>query len=105
MTTARTTRADPDHQTAQADALREAMIAELREMTAIRSDRVAEAFRTVPRHLFAPGEPLESIYAANSTLITRRDEHGAATSAVSAAHIQATMLELPRHPGWRGPSR
>lgn len=102
MTTARTTRADPDHQTAQADALREAMIAELGEMTAIRSDRVAEAFRTVPRHFFTPGEPLESIYAANSTLITRRAEHGAATSAVSAAHIQATMLEQAQfRPGMR----
>lgn len=102
MSTPRGTNVSTAVETAQADALREAMIAELREMTAIRSDRVADAFRAVPRHLFAPGEPLESAYAANSTLVTKRDEHGAATSAVSAAHIQATMLEQAQlEPGMR----
>jgi protein-L-isoaspartate O-methyltransferase len=30
------------------------MVRELRELGAICSDPVAEAFRTVPRHLFAP---------------------------------------------------
>jgi len=54
------------------------MIAELREMNAIRSDRVADASRIVPRHLFAPDEPLVRAYAANSTVVTKRDEHAAA---------------------------
>ncbi len=86
----------------QADALREAMIGELRQLNAIRSDQVADAFRTVPRHLFVPGELLERAYAANSSVVTKRDEHGAAISAVSAAHIQATMLEQARlEPGMR----
>lgn len=69
------------------------MITELRGLNAIRSDQVADAFRVVPRHLFAAGESLERAYAANSTVVTKRDEHGAAVSALSAAHIQATMLE------------
>lgn len=78
---------------AQVAALREAMVDELREMGAIRSDAVAEAFRTVPRHMFAPGEQVETAYAANTAVVTKRDEHRVAISSVSAAHIQATMLE------------
>ncbi len=93
MSSLRDTNVSTADEATQADALREAMIAELREMTAIRSDQVADAFRTVLRHLFAPGEPLETVYAANSTVVTKRDEHGAALGALSAAHIQATMLE------------
>ncbi len=93
MSTLRDTNVSTADEAAQADALREAMIAELRELKAIRSDRVADAFRTVPRHLFAPGEPLERAYAADSAVVTKRGEHGAAVSAVSSAHMQATMLE------------
>ncbi|MGH3579508.1 MAG: hypothetical protein ACRDU0_18395 [Mycobacterium sp.] len=84
-----------DDEAAQADDLREAMIAELREMTAIRSNQVDEAFRAVPRHLFAPGEPLERAYAVKTILQTKRDERGAAISMVSAPDIQAMMLNRP----------
>ncbi|MGH4018847.1 MAG: hypothetical protein ACRDT0_06315 [Pseudonocardiaceae bacterium] len=49
MTTPRTARANSAHQPTQADALRETVIAELGELKAIRSDRVAAAFRAVPR--------------------------------------------------------
>ncbi|MGH8906600.1 MAG: methyltransferase, FxLD system [Egibacteraceae bacterium] len=80
-------------ETAQAEALREAMVTALRGMNAIRGEEVADAFRAVPRHLFAPGEPLEGVYAADSAVVTKRDERGAAVSALSSAHIQATMLE------------
>lgn len=87
---------------AQAEALREAMIAELRALKAIRSDRVANAFRAVPRHLFATREPLKEVYAADSALVTKRDERGAAASAVTSAHMQATMLEQAQlGPGMR----
>jgi protein-L-isoaspartate(D-aspartate) O-methyltransferase len=86
----------------QAYALREVIIADLRELGAIRNGRVAQAFRAVPRHLFAPGETLEAAYAANSSVVTRRDERGVALSTVSAAHIQATMLEQAAlRPGMR----
>lgn len=87
---------------AQVDALCESMVAELGELKAVRSGRVADAFRAVPRHLFAPGEPLEAVYAADSALVTKRDEHGSAVSLVSSAHIQATMLEQAQlGPGMR----
>jgi protein-L-isoaspartate(D-aspartate) O-methyltransferase len=75
-----------------AEELRAALESQLREQRAIRSARVADAFRTVPRHVFAPGEPLERAYA-NDTVITKRDERGAAISSVSAPWVQATMIE------------
>ncbi|SDP96488.1 protein-L-isoaspartate(D-aspartate) O-methyltransferase [Actinopolyspora xinjiangensis] len=78
------------------------MISELREWGDLRSDSVAEALRTVPRHLFAPGESLEDVYAANQAVVTKRDEQGLATSSLSATHIQVTMLEQAQlQPGMR----
>jgi protein-L-isoaspartate(D-aspartate) O-methyltransferase len=77
----------------QADSLRAAMVDELRVMDGIRTDRVASAFRSVPRHLFVPGESLASAYAANASVLSKRDEHGVMISTVSAAHIQAVMLD------------
>ena len=77
----------------QADALREMMIGKLWEMGAIRSDRVAEVFRAVPRHLFAPGAPLEAVYAATDTVVVKRDEHGVTINTVTAPELQTFMLE------------
>ncbi|MEU1307779.1 methyltransferase, FxLD system [Streptomyces cinnamoneus] len=77
----------------QVDALREAMIAELRTLDAIRSDRVEAAFRVVPRHLFAPDDPLAEVYATQTAVITKRDQDGRPVSAMSASRIQAFMLE------------
>lgn len=62
-------------------------------MDAISSESVADAFAAVPRHLFAPGEPLDAVYAAESAVIVKRDSGGVTTSCMSAAHIQAVMLE------------
>lgn len=90
MTTARDINADVAPQAAK---LREAMVAELRELGAIQSERVAAAIGTVPRHLFVPGEPLDMAYAPTRAIVTKRNEHGAATSSLSEAHIQAVMLE------------
>ena len=85
-----------------AEALREAMVAQLRELGAIRSDQVSDAFRAVPRHLFAPGEPLETVYAPTRAIVTKRNTHGAAISSLSESHIQATMLEQAQlGPGMR----
>src|SRR2546430_171938 len=55
MSTARDANVSLADETRQAAALREAMVGELSELRAIRSERVAEAFRTVPSHLFALG--------------------------------------------------
>lgn len=86
--------ADAGHdETCGAEALREAMVGELCAIGAIRSDRVAAAFRAVPRHLFAPGAALEEVYAARDSVVTKRDEHGVPVSSVSAPEIQAFMLE------------
>ena len=102
MSTLRDTNVGTADETARASALRVAMVAELRELGAIRSDRVADAIGAVLRHLFAPGEPLERAYAAKTILQTKRDERGVAISMVSAPDIQAMMLEQARiEPGMR----
>lgn len=75
-----------------AEVLRAELTARLREQGAIRSAAVASAFAVVPRHMFAPEEPLERAYADDS-VVTKRDEHGIALSSVSAPWLQAKMLE------------
>ncbi|GGO27168.1 hypothetical protein GCM10010116_54500 [Microbispora rosea subsp. aerata] len=85
-----------------AASLRAAMVDELREMDAVISESVVAALAGVPRHLFAPGEPLEAAYAANHALVVKRDTGGLALSSLSAAHIQAVMLEQAEiKPGMR----
>ncbi|MBL7493718.1 methyltransferase, FxLD system [Frankia sp. AgB1.9] len=69
------------------------MVRELREQEAIRTEVVAAAFASVPRHLFAPGEPLETAYAPHGTVVAKRDADGLVLSVMSAAHLQAVMLE------------
>jgi protein-L-isoaspartate(D-aspartate) O-methyltransferase len=76
-----------------AQALRESMISELRAMGAIHTDRVAEVFRAVPRHLFTPGADWEEVYNPTAAVHVKRDEDGTPISTVSAAQLQATMLE------------
>ncbi len=93
MSTFRDTNISTADEATRADALREAMVRELREPGWIRSERVADAFCTVPRHRFAPGTPLETAYATHDSVITNSDEHGKATSVVSAPYIQAMMVE------------
>ncbi|MGM1060635.1 methyltransferase, FxLD system [Saccharothrix sp. Mg75] len=75
------------------EAFRQAMVDQLRDMGAARSDAVIAALSTVPRHLFGPGEPLDKTYAAKGTLLTKWNDEGEAVSTVSAPHIQAMMLE------------
>ncbi|WP_233510015.1 methyltransferase, FxLD system [Actinomadura craniellae] len=73
--------------------LRAAMVRELRDLDGITSEPVAAAVGTVPRHLFAIGEPLEKVYAPDTPLVIKRNDDGLALSSLSAAHIQAVMLE------------
>ncbi|TLQ42567.1 methyltransferase, FxLD system [Streptomyces marianii] len=65
------------------------------------SEQVQEALRTVPRHRFAPEANLATAYdGGDRAVITRRDETGAAISSVSAAWLQADMIEsLHLQPG------
>lgn len=62
---------------------------------------VEAALRTVPRHLFAPGVPLEQAYADDS-IVTKRNGRGVDVSSVSAPTIIAMMLgQLQVRPGQR----
>ncbi|MFC9326997.1 methyltransferase, FxLD system [Kitasatospora sp. NPDC057015] len=76
-----------------AEELRHAMVDQLRADGTIRSERVANAFLEVPRHAFAPEVSLAEAYEPVQALVTKRDENGLAVSSVSAAQIQALMLE------------
>ncbi|MCT9003547.1 methyltransferase, FxLD system [Streptomyces rhizosphaerihabitans] len=73
--------------------LRAAMVRALCDQDAILSESVAAAFAAVPRHRFAPDAPLELAYDLHSTVPVKKDEHGLDTSVMSAAHLQAVMLE------------
>ena len=84
-----------------ADALRERMAADLMADGTVTSVRVDRAFRSVPRHLFAPGAGLERVYA-REIVVVKRDQHGIPVSTVSAPEIQARMLEQAQiEPGMR----
>ena len=77
-----------------ADKLRAALVDELRGKAMIATAAVEAAFRTVRREQFMPaGTPLDVVYGFDSSVVTKRDEHGLAVSSVSAAYIQARMLE------------
>lgn len=89
MSRPRPTDVDDDSAAAR---LRAAMVRGLRELGDIRDPRVAAAFSRVPRHLFAPGEPLEAAYALDR-LVTRRDAHAIEVGCISAPQMQAMMLE------------
>ncbi|RST09067.1 methyltransferase, FxLD system [Streptomyces sp. WAC07149] len=61
---------------------------------------VREALRTVPRHRFAPEATTTAAYDDDLAVVTRRDGTGRATSSVSAAWLQADMIEgLRLQPG------
>lgn len=82
--------------------LREEMVDQLCAEGAITSDLVRDAVAAVPRHVFALGESLEAAYAANTPLTIKRDASGMALSSLSAAHLQAVMLEQAEiEPGMR----
>ncbi|MFJ4695519.1 methyltransferase, FxLD system [Streptomyces sp. NPDC088766] len=61
------------------------------------SEPVRDALRTVPRHRFAPEVSLADAYdGGDRAVVTRRDETGTAISSVSAAWLQADMVESLR---------
>ncbi|QIY59015.1 NUDIX domain-containing protein [Streptomyces sp. RPA4-5] len=60
------------------------------------SATVEDALRTVPRHRFTPESPLRIAYDDDLAVVTSRDETGTAVSSVSAAWLQADMIEKLR---------
>ncbi|MBM2623427.1 methyltransferase, FxLD system [Actinoplanes sp. LDG1-06] len=79
------------------------LVARLRESGMITTAAVEEAVLAVRREHFMPaGTPLEVAYGVDNSVVTKRDEHGVAISSVSAAYIQAQMLEQASlRPGMR----
>ncbi|MFJ8676259.1 methyltransferase, FxLD system [Streptomyces sp. NPDC093589] len=64
------------------------------------SASVQQALRTVPRHRFTPETSLRTAYDDDLAVATRRDEAGMTISSVSAAWLQADMIEnLHLEPG------
>lgn len=80
-------------ETADPMALRAAMTDQLVREGAIHSKRVECAFRTVPRHKFAPEAPVGQAYSPHEAVSTKKNEHGITISSVSAPDVQARMLE------------
>jgi protein-L-isoaspartate(D-aspartate) O-methyltransferase len=67
----------------------------------IRTPRVLEAFRAVPRHAFLSGVPLDEVYSGRAIPV-RFGPDGAATSSSSMPAIMAIMIEqLDVRPGHR----
>ncbi|ASU85802.1 methyltransferase, FxLD system [Nocardiopsis gilva YIM 90087] len=77
----------------RAEELRDQAVTQLVTDGTIVSQRVEAAMRAVPRERFAPEAALEDVYSPYGAVITKRDEHRVAVSSVSAAQIQAMMLE------------
>jgi protein-L-isoaspartate(D-aspartate) O-methyltransferase len=81
--------------------LRNRFVDRLVEDGSIRTPRVEEAMRTVPRHLFVPHASLEKAYS-NTTVDTKFDNAGRPISCASQPNIVATMLEqLQIEPGMK----
>nr|WP_246235695.1 methyltransferase, FxLD system [Streptomyces boluensis] len=72
--------------------LRNQLIDQLISKGSVRSARVEEAMRTVPRHLFVPDAPLEKAYG-NAPVNTKLDDSGASISCASQPDIVGMMLE------------
>ena len=76
-------------------ALRDGLVDHLLAAGHIRTPAVEAAFRTVPRHAFAPEVPAETAYA-DDIIPTRHTPDGRVSSSVSAPWLQAVMLEAAR---------
>lgn len=86
---------------ADLDTLRANLAAQVRERQGARDDPVTDALRTVPRHLFLPGLPPESVYV-DEAIVTKRDDDGQPISSSSQPAIMALMLDqLALSPGDR----
>ncbi|MFK3984451.1 methyltransferase, FxLD system [Micromonospora sp. NPDC050397] len=74
--------------------LRNVLVDKLLTDGMITSPAVEAAIRAVAREGFMPAEtPLEIAYGVDNSVVTKRDAHGVPISSVSAAYIQARMLE------------
>nr|WTB08266.1 methyltransferase, FxLD system [Streptomyces antimycoticus] len=83
------------------DDLRSRLVDQLVQGGSIRTARVEQAMRAMPRHLFVPQAPLEKAYS-NTTVDTKYDSAGRSISCASQPGIVALMLEqLHVEPGMK----
>lgn len=81
-------------------ALRAALVDQIMTWQSL-SDSVAEAMRTVPRHVFVPQVSMEEAYTDDS-VVTRRDAEGVATSSASSPWLVGLMADqLQVSPGMK----
>ncbi len=67
----------------------------------VRTPRIEDALRAVPRHVFVPGASLQAAYA-NSTVDIKKDSDGTSISCASQPGVVGLMLEqLQPQPGHR----
>jgi protein-L-isoaspartate(D-aspartate) O-methyltransferase len=72
--------------------LREALVSQLRRNGAVRTEPVAAAIRSVPRHRFVPGMSMSQAYADHAVAIKTLDDE--VVSSISQPGMIAQMLEL-----------
>jgi protein-L-isoaspartate(D-aspartate) O-methyltransferase len=83
-----------------AELARDRLVRRLRATGRIRTPRVEQAFRSVPRHLFLPEASVDDAYSDHAVAIKWRD--GTAISSASQPSMMAIMLEqLDIRPGHR----
>src|SRR5207245_8733647 len=83
------------------EALRAALVETLRSKGCLRSPAIADAFATVPRHLFVPEVSVGEAYR-DRWIATKRLADGEVVSSSSQPEIMAVMLEqLDVRPGQR----
>jgi protein-L-isoaspartate(D-aspartate) O-methyltransferase len=81
--------------------IRERLAARVVSAARIADDRIADALREVPRHLFLPHVPPDSAYR-DDAIVTKRDADGQPISSSSQPAIMAIMLDqLALAPGRR----
>jgi protein-L-isoaspartate(D-aspartate) O-methyltransferase len=73
----------------------EQLVAQLESTGTLREPAVAGAFRTVLRHWFLPGRPLDEVYE-DAAIMTKVGDRGMPLSSSSQPTIMAIMLQLLR---------
>jgi protein-L-isoaspartate(D-aspartate) O-methyltransferase len=81
-----------EQQNNQAAVLRRGLIDQLTRQGAITTKSVEEAFRAIPRHLFLPDTPLQTVY--QDTHVVSKVRNNIPISSSSQPSLMANMLEL-----------
>jgi protein-L-isoaspartate(D-aspartate) O-methyltransferase len=90
---------EPDQSQLDPTALNRVLVDELKEKKWVQTPGVEAAFRSVLRHHFLPGRPLELVYS-DRAISAKQDEEGQWLSSSSQPAIMAIMLEqLGLQPG------